>query len=88
MRGVFARFEAETGQSAVHAAARPLPIWQDGPNDRPSIQWKARKPWQDRRMLFRFAAAPQTAASRRLAHGFHPFAKTMKDDRNVRYSSC
>jgi hypothetical protein len=26
--------------------------------------------------------------SRRLAFGFRPFAKTMKDNRNVQYSSC
>jgi hypothetical protein len=41
------------------------------------------KPWQDRRMLFRFADWPQTACARRLAHGPRRIAKTMKDDRNV-----
>jgi hypothetical protein len=88
MRGVFARFEAETGRIRCISGSEAAADLQDGPNDRPLIQWKARKPWQDRWMLFRFAATPQTAASRRLAHGFHPFAKTMKDDRNVRYPSC
>jgi hypothetical protein len=28
------------------------------------------------------------AASRRLAHGHRPFAKTMREDRNVRDASC
>jgi hypothetical protein len=45
---------------------------------------KVRRPWQDRRMLnkHRSFAAVMTA-SRRLALGFRPFAKTMKDNRNV-----
>jgi hypothetical protein len=88
MRGVFARFEAETGQIRCISGSEPLPICKTGRMVARRFTWKARKPWQDRWMLFRFAAAPQTAASRRLAHGFHPFAKTMKDDRNVRYPSC
>jgi hypothetical protein len=45
---------------------------------------KVRKPWQDRRSLRQCSkAAP--SASRRLAYGFRAFAKTMKDNRNVRY---
>src|SRR5262249_11948128 len=54
--------------AAVHQAANPLPI-RDG-----SIvarrHAEVRKPWQDRWMLFRVAARPQRAVSRRLAHGF------------------
>ena len=57
-----------------------------GSNDRPSVNGRS-KPWQDRWTLCRFAAMPQTAASRRLAHGIRAFAIT-KDNRNVRYSSC
>jgi hypothetical protein len=50
---------------------------------------EVRKPWQDRRMLnkHRSFAAVMTA-SRRLAFGFRTFAKTMRDNRNVQYSSC
>jgi hypothetical protein len=50
----------------------------------PSVYGKVRRPWQDRRMLnkHRSFAAVMTA-SRRLALGFRPFAKTMKDNRNV-----
>jgi hypothetical protein len=49
-----------------------------------SARRKVRRPWQDRRMLNKrrsFAAA--MTASRRLALGFRPFAKTMRDNYNV-----
>jgi hypothetical protein len=60
-----------------------------GAGKRPSVSRKVRRPWQDRRMLntHRSFAAVMTA-SRRLAFGFRPFAKTMRDNRNVQYSSC
>jgi hypothetical protein len=81
------------GTSGVSSGSKAAADFGDGSNDRPSVPWKARKPWQDRGMLSFFAARPNrldalTAASRHLAHGFRPFAKTMKDNRNVRYPSC
>src|SRR5256886_17043403 len=88
MRGVVARFAADTGTNPLLHRQRTVAGLEDGPNDRPSVRWKARRPWQDRRTLSRFAVWPRTAASRRLAHGFRSFAKTMKEDRNVRYPSC
>jgi hypothetical protein len=49
-----------------------------------SISRKVRRPWQDRRMLNkRRSLAAAKTASRRLALGFRPFAKTMRDNRNV-----
>jgi hypothetical protein len=54
----------------------------------PSVCKKVRKPWQDRRMLnTRRSFAAAMTASRRLAFGFRTFAKTMRDNRNVQYSS-
>jgi hypothetical protein len=64
-----------------------LPILTDG--QRSVSSKKVRRPWQDRRTLYwlcSLAAAP--TASRRLAYGFRAFAKTMRDNRNVQYSSC
>jgi hypothetical protein len=60
-----------------------------GTGEHPSLCRKVRRPWQDRRMLnkHRSFAAVMTA-SRRLAFGFRPFAKTKRDNRNVQYSSC
>src|SRR5947208_1108281 len=70
MRGVVARFAADTGTNPLLHRQRTVAGLEDGPNDRPSVRWKARRPWQDRRTLSRFAAWPHTAASRRLAHGW------------------
>jgi hypothetical protein len=53
-----------------------------------SVSKKVRRPWQDRRMLnTRRSFAAAMTASRRLAFGFRIFAKTMRDNRNVQYSS-
>jgi hypothetical protein len=41
------------------------------------------KPWQDRRTLFSPAHGARGTAPRRLAHGFRPSAKTMKDNPHV-----
>jgi hypothetical protein len=83
----FARFRADAEfHPLFHPAARLLPIVRDGPIIAPSVQWKARRPWQDRWMLMDDADLPRTSASRRLAHGVRPFLETMKDNRNVRYS--
>jgi cell fate regulator YaaT (PSP1 superfamily) len=89
MRGVFARFEADAGEVRCSSGSvTAADFAKTGKMIARRFTMKARKPWQDRRMLLRFAACPQPTASRRLAHGFHSFAKTMKDDRNVRYPSC
>jgi small subunit ribosomal protein S15 len=50
---------------------------------RPSVSGRARRPWQDRQTLFVRGTSPHVTASCRLAHGFRPFAKTMRDNRNV-----
>jgi hypothetical protein len=55
----------------------------NGPLPAPYLR-KVRRPWQDRRMLNkRRSKAAAMTASRRLALGFRPFAKTMRDNRNV-----
>jgi hypothetical protein len=52
-------------------------------------QEKVRRPWQDRRTLSGIAAiAPRRQRLAVLLMAFASFAKTMKDDRNVQYSSC
>src|SRR5205809_2510195 len=56
-------------------------------NDR-SYASKVRRPWQDRRTLKIDRSTAAATVSRRLALGFRTFAKTMKDNRNVQYSSC
>jgi hypothetical protein len=48
---------------------------------------KVRKPWQDRRTLEWHGSFAAPTVSRRLAYGFRAFAKTMRDKRNVQYSS-
>ena len=54
----------------------------------PSHRMKVRRPWQDRRTLDWHGSFAAPTASRRLAYGFRAFAKTMRDNRNVQYSSC
>jgi hypothetical protein len=83
---------AEAVRSAARMMRPPLPgseAADSGTGERPSVCRKVRRPWQDRRMLnkHRSFVAVMTA-SRRLAFGFRPFAKTMKDNRNVQHSSC
>jgi hypothetical protein len=83
---------AGAARSAARMMRPPLPgskAADSGTGERSSVRRKVRRPWQDRRMLnkHRSFVAVMTV-SRRLAFGFRPFAKTMKDNRNVQYSSC
>ena len=54
------------------------------PDSKGARSQKARKPWQDRRMLF---GGRTPAASRRLAHGFASCPQTMRERSNVPYPS-
>jgi hypothetical protein len=86
--GFSARVSAKAQRRFRHLPGRiQFCRFEDG--QRPvNVAGQARWPWQDRWMLFGFATPLRTIASRRLAHGFRAAVKTMRDNRNVQYSSC
>ena len=65
-----------------HPAERPLRFLSGANCSQSYIEGRRHA---DRGCVF-LTVRTQTGASRRLAHGFRPFAKTMKDNRNVRSS--
>jgi hypothetical protein len=69
--------------SALRPGSETAADFCDGSNCSSVGTKKARRPWQDRQTLLVRGPLPHVTASCRLAHGFRPFAKTMRDNRNV-----
>jgi hypothetical protein len=80
----FARYRADTAFVRASSGSETAVDMERRVEWSPVRSTEGRRPWQDRRMLFRFVAlSPRVAAARRIAHGTRIFAKAMKDNHNV-----